>query len=299
MPTDLWGDPRLLELLANLFNSFFYPKLRVRSSHIGIASGAAASLDTLLWNVCNEGDGVLIPGPYWSMHAVFVAKSLLTVVDGYDVHCANRSAVTPILVTFQRLLDPFSNSIVPALEQAYATSDRPVKALILTNPHNPLGQCYLQRVLEECLRFCQRRDLQLISEEVYALSTFHPSQSDLPETRQFVSASAIDPIALGCDPARIQVIWSMSKDLASAGIKLVTASYMYKLRTFSQAIAELYSITVEPSGSKRSCHGGVHERLNSIDSLCSSSSIVSIYANANKSEFSPLITFLPPTNKVL
>lgn len=30
MPTDLWGDPRLLELLANLFNSFFYPKLRVQ-----------------------------------------------------------------------------------------------------------------------------------------------------------------------------------------------------------------------------------------------------------------------------
>ena len=68
MPTDFWGNPRLLKLLANLFNRYFAPKIPVRQAHIAVSSGAANCLDTLLWNICDEGDGVLIPGPYWSMY---------------------------------------------------------------------------------------------------------------------------------------------------------------------------------------------------------------------------------------
>lgn len=68
MPTEFWGNPRLLKLLANLFNNYFAPKTPVQQAHIAVSSGAATCLDTLLWNICNEGDGVLIPGPYWSMY---------------------------------------------------------------------------------------------------------------------------------------------------------------------------------------------------------------------------------------
>ena len=148
----------------------------------------------------------------------------LTCLDGYHVHCPNRSATVPILVNFPRLQDPFSRSLVPALEDALGTPGRPIKALILANPHNPLGLCYPRCVLEECLRFCQRRNIHLISKEVFALSTFSRSQVDLPETRHFVSMLALDPIALDCDPARVHVLWSMSKDFTSAGLKLVRAA---------------------------------------------------------------------------
>ena len=144
--------------------------------------------------------------------------------DGYDVHCRNRSATRPILVSFPRLQDAFSMALVPALEKTFASSSCTIKALILTNPHNPLGQCYPKCVLEDCLRFCQRRNIHLISEEVFALSTFNPSQVDLPETRHFVSMLAVDPNALDCDPGRVHVVWSMSKDLAAGGIKLVRAA---------------------------------------------------------------------------
>ncbi|KAF6240568.1 hypothetical protein HO173_001238 [Letharia columbiana] len=209
MPTDFWGNPRLLKLLANLFNNYFAPKIPVQQAHIAVSSGAATCLDTLLWNICNEGDGVLIPGPYW---------------NGYDVHCRNRSATSPILVSFPRLQDAFSMALVTALEKTFASSSCTIKALILTNPHNPLGQCYPKPVLEECLRFCQRRNIHLISDEVFALSTFNPSQVDLPETRHFVSMLAVDPTALDCDPGRVHVVWSMSKDFAAGGIKLVRAA---------------------------------------------------------------------------
>lgn len=53
------------------------------------------------------------------------------------------------------------------------------------------------------------------------MSTFNPIQVDLPEPRHFVSMLAIDPIALDCDPGRVHILWSMSKDFAAGGIKLV------------------------------------------------------------------------------
>jgi hypothetical protein len=32
---------------------------------------------------------------------------------------------------------------------------------------------------------------------------------------------SIDPAQLGCDPERVHVVWSMSKDLAASGVRLV------------------------------------------------------------------------------
>ena len=67
MPIALNGDLTLLQPLADLFNAYFNPAVRVAAAHIAVASGAAACLDNILWNICDEGDAVLIPGPYWSI----------------------------------------------------------------------------------------------------------------------------------------------------------------------------------------------------------------------------------------
>ena len=79
------------------------------------------------------------------------------------------------------------------------------------------------------MQFCQAHDLHLISDEVYALSSFK-SSSTLPP---FVSAlSLLDSLPEtdiegrhkhkdGFNPARVHVIWSMSKDFGCSGIRMV------------------------------------------------------------------------------
>lgn len=74
-------------------------------------------------------------------------------------------------------------------------------------------------MLEDCAKFCQSRGIHLISDEVFALSSF--KSPDLPDAPEFASVLSLDPKSLGCDPERIHVIWSMSKDLAASGIRLV------------------------------------------------------------------------------
>jgi gliotoxin/aspirochlorine biosynthesis aminotransferase len=65
-PTGFAGDSELLDALAKFFNAHFNPHIPVEATHLATAPGAASSLDALLYNICEPGDGVLVPGPYWS-----------------------------------------------------------------------------------------------------------------------------------------------------------------------------------------------------------------------------------------
>lgn len=65
-PKGLGGHPELLEALARVFNAYFGPYKRVEAVQVVVAPGAAACLDAILYNICDAGDGVLVPCPYWS-----------------------------------------------------------------------------------------------------------------------------------------------------------------------------------------------------------------------------------------
>ena len=139
--------------------------------------------------------------------------------------------------TFENSLD-FAG--VEALKHAYDTATDPtrIKALVLTNPQNPFGQCYPPEVLRELLRFCETRDLHFVSDEVYALSSFE-STSVLPPFCSILSllrdcsetnVGQRDHSKDIIDPARVHVVWSMSKDFGSSGIRMVSPSNAFVAR---------------------------------------------------------------------
>jgi aspartate/methionine/tyrosine aminotransferase len=163
----------------------------------------------------------LVPGPYWSKYYGRSCSEgeLIQYKDGYDIFFRIRASVRPVEVTVPDLGESLSSSLIPALESAFEKSPCPIKALVLANPHNPLGRCYSRDVLEMCLRFCNARRLHLISDEVFALSTFHSPDLPLPV---FTSILSVDSAALGCDPSRVHAVWSTSKDFGSSGIKIVS-----------------------------------------------------------------------------
>lgn len=135
--------------------------------------------------------------------------------------------MTPLVVNCPSFDETFSSKLLPALEDALAKATVPVKALVFTNPHNPLAQCYPRTVLEDCLRFCEQHNLHFISDEVYALSTIEPGMSG-QGLSPFVSILSCDPTSIGCSPSRVHAIWSISKDFGSSGVRLVCAySFCY------------------------------------------------------------------------
>lgn len=130
-----------------------------------------------------------------------------------------RSSVEPITVNVEEFSDTFTTKLIPALSAALDASERPVRALILTNPHNPFGQCYPKEVLAQCVKFCQQHGIHYVSDEVYALSVL--AGADLEDRAPFTSALSLDLQALGCAPEYVHTIWSVSKDFGSSGIRMV------------------------------------------------------------------------------
>ncbi|CAD6594220.1 MAG: hypothetical protein ASARMPREDX12_008481 [Alectoria sarmentosa] len=243
-PRGFWGDPELLEILAEVFNKYFKAHATVEPNNVVVGPGAAACLDAILYNICDSGDGVLVPCPYWSMvkcpNRWENITDELSYVDGYDAFFRTHSGVNPVSVPMPKLEESLGPDLIAALEEKYQSSTRPIKALVLSNPHNPLGRCYSKDTLEQCLKFCQQHEIHLISDEVFALSVF--ASADLADPSTFVSALSLHPKLLDCDPGRVHVVWSISKDLAATGVRLACIATQNK--DLRDAVALIASVNV-------------------------------------------------------
>jgi gliotoxin/aspirochlorine biosynthesis aminotransferase len=157
---------------------------------------------------------------------------LFRVSGGFDWLVKVTAGVQPVYAPVAGLDEVFSTqSILASLEKAFSESPHPIKALVLSNPNNPLGQCYSAEVLKSIVKFCDEKKIHFISDEIYAMSQF--ASPDIPTPTPFVSALQIDLKDIGCDPSRVHVIWGLSKDLGSNGLRLVNSliSSLFSLQT--------------------------------------------------------------------
>ncbi len=60
-------------------------------------------------------------------------------------------------------------------EQALQTAESDgvhIRALMLCNPHNPLGQCYPEEMIIALMKFCDKHKIHLLCDEIYAASVY-------------------------------------------------------------------------------------------------------------------------------
>ncbi|KAF2715546.1 PLP-dependent transferase [Pleomassaria siparia CBS 279.74] len=208
LPDANGGDVVLRNALASFFNTYFKPIHAVSPEHIVITAGASDAIENLIHAVCDEGDSVIVPGPYWY---------------GLDTILKGRANVN-IVVAHPPTYRNYDNYLLPSLQAAYDFSaDRSrIKAVLICNPSNPLSRCYPKKSLVECMEFCQERGLHLISDELYALTGLKGAPDDAPP---FVSAlSLTEPLvpsgAVKVDPSRVHMVWSASKLFGSSGFRV-------------------------------------------------------------------------------
>ncbi|KAL2842716.1 pyridoxal phosphate-dependent transferase [Aspergillus pseudoustus] len=138
--------------------------------------------------------------------------------NGFDFHFAVHPQVHPIIAPMNDLEHSFdADALLESLTVAYEKSSLQTRAVVLTTPGNPLGQCYTKDTLQRCAKFCQDRDLHLICDEVYALSYFAKSTDGITP---FQSILTLNLASLACDPSRIHMVWSLSKDFGCSGLRL-------------------------------------------------------------------------------
>jgi aspartate/methionine/tyrosine aminotransferase len=95
-----------------------------------------------------------------------------------------------------------------------------VRALLLCHPHNPLGRCYSKTTIIGLMRLCQKYQIHLISDEIYALSVWENTADKLEAIpTPFESALSISTKDI-INPALLHVLWGFSKDFGANGIRI-------------------------------------------------------------------------------
>ncbi|KAF2465686.1 PLP-dependent transferase [Lindgomyces ingoldianus] len=211
LPDTIGGDVALRQALTSFLNSYFNPIHALTHEHIVLTAGASDALENLVYAVCNDGDSVIVPGPFWYY------------LDGFEGILKSRPGVN-IIAAHPPTYQNHDNYLIPSLQAAYdfSADKSRIKAVIICNPHNPLSQCYPKKTLVECMEFCQERGLHLISDELYALASLKGTSNN---GTPFVSAlSLTEPLvpsgAVKVDPSRVHVIWSPSKLFGSSGFRV-------------------------------------------------------------------------------
>ncbi|KAJ5604114.1 PLP-dependent transferase [Penicillium hordei] len=192
------GSPALRATVADLINRHFTPSKEVQPQNVIAANGLTGLINSLAYTLLEDNESILMPTPAYNLLVTATEKR-------NDIHCvfADTEDIDQFCSTD---IDDYLAAFSAAIDQA---SDRgnPVKAILLCNPHNPLGRCYERKVLKAVLEFCHRGRLHLIVDEIYALSALDGS---------FCSALSLE--ALPTD--NVHVLYGISKDWGFNGLRL-------------------------------------------------------------------------------
>ena len=197
--------------MADFFNDWFKPAHLIDASNILATNGVSSLIDMVAFNVCDPGDGILLPTPTYSMFELdLCARAGIAILP------------VPTLRPEDQFRADFSSEFIKLLEAACDDASRRgirTKAILLANPSNPLGRFYSRKMLEEIAKFCGHRRLHLIADEIYALSGFKSDQPERLPGFTSVLSLADDP-ENGVFSENIHSLYGLSKDWAMGGLRL-------------------------------------------------------------------------------
>jgi 1-aminocyclopropane-1-carboxylate synthase len=127
------------------------------------------------------------------------------------------------------------------LDNAYnnaISKGHPPKAIIITNPNNPLGKIYTKNELLIFINYCNMKSIHLIVDEIYALSVF---DNDVNNDDKFQSVTTILENKLNDN---VHVIWGLSKDFGVSGLR---AGFLYTQNKLLLASLSNFNMAFEVS----------------------------------------------------
>jgi aspartate/methionine/tyrosine aminotransferase len=160
----------------------------VATESIAVLAGAGSVLEILFHVLADPGDGVLVPTP---SYAGFWA----------DLETRDELVIVPVPT------DPAAGFRITTdlLDRAIEDADRPIAALLFTNPSNPLGTITPPDEVDGLVAWAADRRIHIVLDEIYALSVH--------DGTPFHSGAA------GGLPAHAHLVWAFSKDFSMSGLR--------------------------------------------------------------------------------
>ncbi|RJE24508.1 hypothetical protein PHISCL_03146 [Aspergillus sclerotialis] len=203
------GSTPLRESVSHFLNRHLVPVRPIEPGHIFMTNGCSSAIEQLSSAFTEPGEGILLGRPYYG---TFIA----------DLSLRPQAVVVPVDFGDVDPLGPYAVAQYEKAAKAFEErSGKRVRAVMLCHPHNPLGRCYPPSVIIEIMKFCQSRQLHLISDEIYALSVWENKVDTDPKSAPvlFKSVLSIDTSGI-IDSSLVHVLWGMSKDFGANGLRV-------------------------------------------------------------------------------
>jgi len=135
--------------LRNEIARFFETKkgTYIGSEEIIITPGGKQGIFYALASILNHGDEVIIPEPTWLSYGDMVKLN-----EGIPIFVPSKE----------------DDEFIPPIEAINSRITKNTKAILINNPTNPTGALYGKSYVLELLELCVKRNILLISDEVYS-----------------------------------------------------------------------------------------------------------------------------------
>lgn len=146
------GLPELKKIICKKFkedNGLIY-----KPENIVVSNGAKHSLFNALQAICNPGDEVIVPLPYWVSY-----PELVKMADA-----------KPVFVE-----TPEEDGFKYTKERLISAITKNTKAIIVNSPNNPTGTLYTEDDLKQLMEIALEYNLYVISDEIYEKLTYEGS----------------------------------------------------------------------------------------------------------------------------
>jgi aspartate aminotransferase len=205
------GTPALRQAVANYTNKQL--GLEYKPSEVTVSAGAKFILFAALQVLCDPGDEVLIPAPYWVSY-----PTMAELVDGVPVIVPSdhTTGFKPNALQIEKFITPKT------------------KVLLLNSPNNPTGAMYSKSEIADIAKMLERHPkIVVISDDIYNQLVF--------------TGDAVAPHLLHANPKlkdRVIVVNGASKSFSMTGWRLgwavgpepvITAMSNYQSQTVSCA----------------------------------------------------------------
>ncbi len=197
--------------LPELIDSFiqYYDKigLHFTEDNLVVTNGGSEALFFTLFSVCNDGDEIIIPEPFYSNYRSFTDMAHLKIIP---------------VTTYGE--DGFH---LPSKDKFEEVITKKSRAILISNPVNPTGTVYTKEEIEMLGEICEENDLYLITDEVYREfvygenEVYSPLEIDSLQDK-VIMVDSISKRYSACG-ARIGLIASKNLEVMDAVMKLAQA----------------------------------------------------------------------------
>ena len=135
----------LLELRQEIAHKENVKGLSVSADEILVTNGVSEGLDMVISSIVEEGDEVLLPGPYYPPYASYVRlHGGIPVEFGVDL-----------------------NNSTPDIDDIKSKITSRTVAICLISPNNPTGVVFNEKSLKELVNIANQNNLYIICDEIY------------------------------------------------------------------------------------------------------------------------------------